>query len=117
LNQTPEAAGDFGFQKDGFAGTGGTQDFHVAKGGQLQSGERRDRRIALSDDASQLGDGLDKKDAGENRFARKMTAQKGFVATHGVFTPTAFTRIESCDKVEKTKFPAVWEASQGLLQG
>src|ERR1700733_8050354 len=40
LNQVAEPSGDFGFQQDYFAGTGGAEDFYISQRGQFQPGER-----------------------------------------------------------------------------
>jgi hypothetical protein len=62
----------------------------------------------------QLRGGLDQQHAGENRFARKMAAQKWLVAANFVFGPAALPGSRR-SAIQETEFRPVRQKTQRFL--
>jgi hypothetical protein len=115
LNQPAEASGDLRLDLDGLSGLGGAEDFG-ADGGELEAGHRGVGRVALGDDASQLGGGFDQEHTWEQRLIGEMAAQKRFISPEQIFAASGAARVEGGEVVEKTEFGAVGQEAKGVAQ-
>lgn len=115
LDQIGKTVQDAGFDADDFAGFGGAEDFYAAHRREFKCGHGRNLRIALRDRSGKLGGGFDEQHAGKERLAGKVSAQKWFIATDGVFSCAAFTRLQVQQAVNEPKLRPVRQEFQCLL--
>src|SRR5882724_3841023 len=114
LNEFSQASSNRGFQSDHLSRPRCAQNFYRTQRSQLKILEGRSPGTGLCDGSSQLRGGFDQEHSGEQRLTRKVTAQKGFVAAHGVFSNSALARFQRHQTLEETEFRSMREMFKGF---
>jgi hypothetical protein len=109
LNESTHPARNARFDAQNLARHSGAKDFRAANGGEFQIAKGFTIRIALGDDACELGACFDKQDAGHERLIWKMSAQKRFIAAQFVFGDSVFARHEIKEAVYEAEFMTMRE--------
>lgn len=116
LHEFAQASSNCGFQADHLARLRGPKDFYRTQRSQLKIRQGGVGEIGLGDGSRQLRGSLDQEHSGEQRLTRKMTAQKGFIAAHGIFSNPALARVQCYEAIEKTEFRSVREMFKGFAR-
>ncbi len=116
LHQSAQAARHARLQPQHLARPRGALYLHSAQGGEPEPRQRRNGRIALRHDASQLGRCFDQQHSGEDRFPGEMPAKSGLVAPDPVFTYSFAARHQPQQPVHETELRAVGQQFQSRWQ-
>jgi hypothetical protein len=117
LDEIAKPASDCRHKLNGFAGPGGSKDFHSPHGGKFEVFKGRDLGITLRDAAGQLRGGFDEQNAGKQRLGGEMSFEERFITAHGVFARAGFAGIQSGQAIKEAEFRTVGQGGEGFVSG